>query len=73
VDPDPDSVGSVSFYRIRSAGPGCISGSVSISTKCKAKLYFFPENFNIVSKYLNYGAYDADEKNTVKITGTACE
>jgi len=39
------------------------SGAGSIATKCKAKLYCFPENFKILSKkYENYETYDADEK-----------
>jgi hypothetical protein len=33
---DPDPLGSASFWR---------SGSVSISTKCKAKFHYFQENF----------------------------
>jgi hypothetical protein len=41
VDPDPG--GSASFWRIRLRFN---------STKCKAQLYFSPENFNIQSKIL---------------------
>jgi hypothetical protein len=37
----PDLVGSAKFWWIR---------TVSISTKCEAKLYFFLENFKILSK-----------------------
>jgi hypothetical protein len=44
--------------------PGtCQSGSVSISTKCKAELYFFPENFSKLYRILeNYDTNDADKK-----------
>jgi hypothetical protein len=50
------------------------SGSVSISTKCKVKLYFFPRKYLIyrtVQNMDNYDAYDADEKDKTKWTGTA--
>jgi hypothetical protein len=51
-----DPVGSASFCRIRIGIQTCRSGAeaglVSISTKCKAKLYFYPDNFNILLKIL---------------------
>ncbi len=50
-------VGSASFCRIRIGIRGaCQFGSeaksISFLTKCKAILYFFPENFEILSKIL---------------------
>ncbi len=61
---DMDPVGSESFWRIRSASRTCRPGSVSISTKFKAKLYFFPEIVNILSVHTieNYKTYDAGQK-----------
>ncbi len=58
IDVNPDTVGSA--YNFGRSG----AGSVSTSTKCRAKLYFFPENLNILSKISeNYNTFDADEKN----------
>ncbi len=50
---DPDPVGSVSFCRIRNQIDiqGLPAGSYS--TNCKAKIWFFPWNFNILSNYFN--------------------
>jgi hypothetical protein len=51
------------------------AGSIFISTKCKAKPYFFPENFNIgtVQNIENCDTYDDDEKYKTKLTGTAVD
>jgi hypothetical protein len=38
---DPDPIGAASFFRI------C---TVTNSTKCKAKPYYFLENFNMATK-----------------------
>ncbi len=56
--PNPDPVGIGKFRG---------SGSVSISTQCKAKLYFYPK----ISKYCqniieSYDTYDTDEKDKRK-------
>jgi hypothetical protein len=62
VDPGPG--GSASFRRIRI--------SLSISTNCKAKLYFFPEYFQYPGRNIeNYGTYDADEQDKKMLTGKA--
>ncbi len=46
-------------------------GPLSISTKCKAKQNFFPENVNIpVQNIENYDTFDAEEDETMK-TDTA--
>jgi len=64
-DVNPDHVEPASF---------CGSGSVSMSTKCKAQLSFFLENFLYTVKNIEkYDTYDAEKKDKTMFTGTAVQ